>query len=161
MDSNDAEVVRTVGFIAGAVAEHGGYVHPDLVVNHHGSLLWLSAPRGTGRGPVPDRPAPDAPPLLEVPHRLHIPVTDLDWDPGLDHLAFRGDTGHLTDVQRSLLHAMVDLFNACDKVETVGTAYPQVALARDQELLKLISTLWNLYHLKPEFPTSCYMVPGL
>lgn len=154
MDSDDAEVVRTVGYIAAAVAEHGGYVHPDLVVNHHGSLLWLSAPRGADRHPAPDRPAPDAPPLLEVPHRLHIPVTDLDWDPDLDHLAFRGDTGHLTDVQRSLLNAMVDLFNACDKVVGVGTAYPQVALARDGELLQLVREARPHYSAQMQSPVD-------
>jgi hypothetical protein len=76
--------------------------------------------------------------MLRIPNRLHIPVTDLDWDTAADHLVHRRDTNHLSGPQRRILAAMIDLFNACDKVGRIGRAYPRVALSGDPELLDLI-----------------------
>lgn len=141
VDSDDPAVRRLLATIAETVVEHGGYVHPQLVVRHHGASLWLELPRTanphlTGDdGTVLDRPHPAAPPLLIIPDDLHIPVTDLDWIPSDSELAYRGSTDHLSIAQRTILDAMVALFNAVDKVSMIGQSYARHSLAADPELL--------------------------
>lgn len=142
--SDDPEVHRLVALIAETVTANGGMVHPELMVNHSGASLWLSLPRAANPHADDDldQPLPDAPTLLVIPNELHIPVTNLDWVPSDDHLAYRGSTEHLTEPQRTILDAMVELFNAIDKVRVIGQGYAQHALDDaddgDPELLSLI-----------------------
>lgn len=138
--SADPEVVRLVTLIADTVEANGGYVHPELVVNHDSGNLWLSLPRAANpfADQGLDRPHPEAPPVLVIPNELHIPVTNLDWEPSRERLAYRAGTEHLTAEQQTILDAMVALFNAVDKVRIVGRAYAQHSLDDDPELLALI-----------------------
>lgn len=126
--------------IAATVKSGGGYVHPELVVNHDGGNLWLSLPRSVNPfadEPL-DKPHPEAPPALIVPNALHVPVTNLDWAPSDEVLEYRADPGHLSPEQRTILDAMVALFNSVDKVRIVGRAYAQHSLDDDPELLALV-----------------------
>lgn len=143
--SDDPEVRRLVNLIAETVTANGGLIHPDLIVNHDGASLWISLPRAANphADDCLDKPQPDAPALLVIPNELHIPVTNLDWVPSDDHLAYRGSTEHLTEPQRTILDAMVALFNAIDKVRVIGQGYARHALDDDAddgdpELLALI-----------------------
>jgi len=141
VDSSDPEVRRLVGIIADCVTGSGGYIHPELVVHHHEGSLWTTLPRSANPhltdedGAALDRPHPDAAPLMIIPDEIHIPVTDLGWEPSDTRLRYRGSTEHLSEPQRTILAAMVDLFNAVDKVRLVGQAYPNQALQRDEALL--------------------------
>lgn len=138
--TSDPEVRRLVELIAATVESGGGYVHPELVVNHSGGNLWLSLPRTANpyADEELDRPHPEAPPALIVPNALHVPVTKLDWAPSDEVLEYRADASHLSTEQRTILDAMVALFNAVDKVRVVGRAYAQHSLSDDPELLTLI-----------------------
>lgn len=139
--SDNPEVVRLVTAIADEVTRAGGYVHPELVVNHSGGNLWLSLP--LQHNPYLelglDRPHPDAPPLLEVPAHLHIPVTDLDWVASDTELAFSAETAHLSTEQEAILTSMVQLFNTIDKVRIVGRSYARHSIEADPELGALIN----------------------
>lgn len=152
VDSDNPVVRQRVNLIAETVRGNGGYIHPELVVHQRGASLWMSLPRAANphlvdtAGEPLDAPHPDAPPLLIVPDELFIPVTDLDWEPHDEHLRYRGDTRHLNVAQRTILDAMVDLFNAVDKVRVIGQGYPLHALSRDPELLALIR------EARPAFP---------
>lgn len=138
--SEDPEVVRLVTLIGDTVRDNGGSIHPELVVNHEGASLWLSLPRTANpyAKEALDRPRADAPPLLEIPADLHIPVTDLDWVPSVEKLEYRRGTEHLSDAQRTILDAMVSLFNAVDKVRVVGRGYAMHSLTEDPELAHLV-----------------------
>ncbi len=140
--SDDPEVRRLVTLIADTVLANGGVINPDLVVHHEGASLWLSVPREASPYAVDglDKPHPDAPPALIIPNELHIPVTNLEWEPSDNRLAYRASTEHLTDPQRTILDAMVALFNAVDKVRIIGQGYAQHSLEDDPELLALIRT---------------------
>ncbi len=128
--SDNPEVRRLVTVIADAVAANGGMIHPELVVNHDGANLWISLPRSANpyADEHLDKPHSDASALLIIPNELHIPVTNLDWDASDDHLTYRATTDHLSDAQRTILDAMVALFNTVDKVRVIGQAYAQHAL---------------------------------
>lgn len=133
-----------VGTIADTVTTNGGYIHPDLTVHHRGAALWISLPRPAnphvviGDGGL-DKPHPDAPALLVVPDDLHVPVTDLDWEPHDTLLRYRADAGHLSEAQTVILDAMVNLFNTVDKVRQVGANYPLRALRQDRDLDDLVT----------------------
>lgn len=117
--------------IAATMQAAGGYIHPQLVVHHAGESLWLSLPRSANSGR-------DAPPLLEIPRAVHVPVDRADWPHDASVLRYDGDFAGMTASQARILGAMVDLFNACDKVRQVGRSYPAAALARDPQLLALV-----------------------
>lgn len=142
--SEDVNVQRLVTTIADTVTANGGYVHPELVVRHDGASLWLELPRAANPhlsgddGKALDKPHPDAAALLVIPNELHIPVSDLDWEPHDTRLRYRAQPEHLTAAQRTIVDAMVDLFNAVDKVRVIGQAYASHALEVDPELLALI-----------------------
>ena len=144
VDSDDLLVRDRINLIAQTVQSNGGYIHPELVVHQRGASLWMSLPRAVNPhlvkpdGEPLDAPHPDAAPLLIIPDDLFIPVTDLDWEPHDEYLRYRGETGHLSVAQRTILDAMVDLFNAVDKVRVIGQGYPLQALSQDPELLALI-----------------------
>jgi hypothetical protein len=140
VDSADPEVRGLLRDIATTVAVNGGRIHPALVVHHQGAHLWLSLPRSANpfAGQRLDRPAAEAPQVLEIPDELHIPVVAQDWDDDSEVLRYSGGEAALTKAQGKILHAMIDLFNACDKVRTIGQAYPAAVLHRDPELLALI-----------------------
>jgi hypothetical protein len=140
VDTADPEVRRLIRTIASTVESSGGFIHPDLVFHHDGPHLWVTLPREANpyvHVPL-DRPAPDAPPVLEIPDHVHIPIRQADWPDSSITLRYSGDYSGLNDLQRYLLDAMVDLFNACDKVRRVGRSYPLVAAADDPDLLELI-----------------------
>ncbi|TXH44835.1 MAG: hypothetical protein E6Q90_02675 [Actinobacteria bacterium] len=139
--SDNPEVVRLVTLIADEVVGAGGYVHPELVVNHEGGSLWLSLPREHNPHLTPrlDRPHPEAPPMLVVPGRLHIPVTNLAWVASDTELAYTADTAHLTSGQQAILDAMVSLFNTIDKVRIVGRSYARHSIGEDPELSALVA----------------------
>ena len=154
MTSEDPNVHRLVTLIADTVTAEGGYVHPELIVRHDGASLWLELPRalnphlvGADGKPL-DKPHPDAAPLLVVPNGLHIPVSDLDWEPHDTRLRYRAQAEHLSSAQRTILDAMVELFNTLDKVRVIGQAYAPHALENDPELFALIRAA------RPEFGTD-------
>lgn len=144
VNSDNSDVRRLVTLIAQTVVAEGGFVHPELVVRHEGASLWLELPRGLNPyaigpdGQPLDEPHPEAAPLLVVPDALHIPVSDLDWEPHDSELRYRANTDHLSAAQRTILDAMVELFNTIDKVRVIGQSYAIHALADDPELLALI-----------------------
>ncbi len=160
---SDSSAVRDlVEVIATTVRDHGGYVHPDLVVHHEGANLWLALPRSANPYVTDDqglplaRPHAQADPLLIVPDALHIPVTDLDWEPHDRVLRYRASAEHLSQAQRTILDAMVALFNAVDKVSVIGQTYAVHALSDDPELLA------KLEQARPHFlPGAAYgPMPG-
>ena len=126
--------------MADTVLAGGGTIHSELVVNHEGPSLWLSLPRGANpyADEAIDAPHPNAPPILIIPHGLHIPVTNLDWAPSDTELAYRAGTEHLSDAQRTILDSMVALFNTLDKVRIIGRGHAQHSVRSDPELLALI-----------------------
>jgi hypothetical protein len=143
VDSSNPVVRDRVEAIARVVTEHGGFVHPELVIHHHQSSLWMSLPRSanphySAKTGLLDRPHATADPLLLVPDELHVPVSDLDWEPHDSVLRYRAETSHLTNAQQVILDAMVDLFNAVDKVRQIGANYPVLATKKDPTLHDLI-----------------------
>lgn len=155
VDSDNPEVVRLVTVIADEVVRGGGYIHPELVVNNDGGNLWLSLPHDADPYLEAglDRPHPEAPELLVVPAELHIPVTNLGWVASDTRLAYSADASHLSPAQRTILDAMVDLFNTVDKVRLVGRSYAQHSLAADAELAELVSEArpgWDTRATTPE-----------
>ena len=140
IQSSSRTVVTSLRTIEATVRDAGATIHPALTVNHEGSQLWLSLPREENRfaGEAQDRPHADSAEVLRVPTALNVPVTHLDWEAPGGFLEYSGDTERLSAAQRTILDAMVDLFNACDKVRLVGEQYPQAMLAADSELSALI-----------------------
>jgi hypothetical protein len=105
VDSSNPVVRDRVEAIARVVTEHGGFVHPELVIHHHQSSLWMSLPRSanphySAKTGLLDRPHATADPLLLVPDELHVPVSDLDWEPHDSVLRYRAETSHLTNAQQ-------------------------------------------------------------
>lgn len=76
--------------------------------------------------------------MLIIPDELHIPVTNLEWIPSDTKLAYSSSTEHLSVDQRTILDAMISLFNALDKVRVIGLAHARHSLNADPELLALI-----------------------
>lgn len=143
VDSSNPIVRDRVETIARVVTEHGGFVHPELVIHQRQASLWMSLPRSanphySAKTGLLDRPHATAEPLLLVPDELHVPVSDLDWEPHDSVLRYRAETSHLTNAQQVILDAMVDLFNAVDKVRQIGANYPVLATKEDPALHELI-----------------------
>ena len=136
IDTTDPVVRRAVGAVVDTVLAQGGSAHPELTVRHRGNHLWLELPRSANPFAANglDRPDRTAPEILRVPTALNVPVTSLEWTAPDGRLHYTGDTGGHSAAQLTILDAMVDLFNACDKVRSVGQRYPRVLLQDDSEL---------------------------
>lgn len=127
IDSSDPSVIQLLEQIAGIVREHGGDIHPDLIIHHRAERLWLSCPAKSQDGT-----------LLRIPEALFVPVTGLRWRGDGGMLSYSGDTTALSAVQRQLLESMVALYNATGKVEQVAARFPCNRLEHDPELLALL-----------------------
>lgn len=113
-----------IEFIARTVLEHGGLIHPDLRITQQDERLWISC------GGAADGSA-----LLVVPDELFIPVTHLEWSGENGVLRYAGDTSRLSPIQQELLDAMVEVYNATDKIPQVAEHFPAQLLPGDPELL--------------------------
>lgn len=125
--STDPLVRQCLNDIADAVRSHGGDIHAELIINHHGERLWISCP-----AEFRDET------LLRIPQDLFIPVSALQWTDTDGVLAFAGDTAALTPVHRRLLDAMLRLYNATDKINRIAAQFPDRLLRHDPELLALV-----------------------
>jgi hypothetical protein len=125
--SNDAIVRQCLETIAQTVLENGGEIHTGLTINHKAERLWLScAAEFTGET------------LLRIPNALFIPVSHLAWNGDDDVLAYSGDTSILSSPQRIMLDAIVELYNATDKINRVAANFPDSLFRNDTALHTLI-----------------------
>ncbi len=124
IQSENQLVQQQLKFIAKTVVEHGGTIHPELTITHQTERLWISCSAEV-----------DGSALLIIPDELFIPVTHLEWTGENGVLSYTGNVSLLSPVQKSLLDAMVLVYNATNKINSVAKSLPAQQLPNDQELL--------------------------
>ena len=67
--------------------------------------------------------------LLRIPDALFIPVSQLTWPDNDGVLGYTGDVQCLSHVQHHMLDAMVELYNATDKINKLPARFPDACFA--------------------------------
>ncbi len=146
IQSENQLVQKQLKFIAKTVVEHGGTIHPELTITHQTERLWISCSAEV-----------DGSALLIIPDELFIPVTHLEWTGENGVLSYSGDNSQLTQVQQSLLDAMVDLYNATDKIALVAVRLPAQLLPTDPELLAWLMDARPAFELPKTSPARQFI----
>lgn len=127
IESDDPIVRQCLESIAQNVLANGGEIHRNLCIHHEGPRLWISCQR-----------AFDGETLLRIPDALFIPVSQLQWHDQQGVLSYTGDVALLSQIQRHMLDAMVQLYNATDKIQRIASCFPDALLRTDPALLALV-----------------------
>jgi hypothetical protein len=146
IETDDLIVRRCLETQALAIRAHGGFIHPELAVRHRGDSLSIIC-----------RASAEPTPLLDIPHGLFVPITDLHWRNDGGVLQYSGDTNSLSAVQHTLLDTMVTLFNQTEKIERYGLQLPALLLAEDSGLSDWVGKAGAGYQPSKESPAQHFI----
>jgi hypothetical protein len=104
IDSDHREAEVLLGEIGRIVSAHGGSWHPQMRCEIRQGGMRILADAGA-QGP-----------LITIPTELLVPVDGARWSDGGDRIQVDAPPTDLTPVQLELLHLLVALYNATDKL---------------------------------------------
>lgn len=131
--SDNVAVGAIVRDIATLVVQSGGWIHRHLgVVEHEGHLTLATL------GGDDDE---DGEPFIALPEEVLIPSGALEWDDAAPDLSLAAEPGHLTALQRDLLHLHIALWNATGKREMFRAVHPKATVLGDDALRDAIRRL--------------------
>ena len=144
--SDNQIVQQQLEFIANTVIEHGGTIHPELIITHQAERLWISCSADV-----------DGSALLIIPDELFIPVTHLEWTSENGVLSYSGDNSSLSALQQTLLNAMVSLYNTTGKIQLVAERFPAQLFLADAELFAWLKEARPEFMLPKESPARQFI----
>lgn len=112
------------------VVDHGGYLHPGLVLHQQGGDLWASADPGL------EGDADEV--LIRVPMALLIPAAGLEWRESPELEVGQG-IDRLSAPQREALAAMLVLYRCTGKLSWARQNLPSVVLDGEDDMSRLLS----------------------
>lgn len=128
------------------VLDHGGYLHPEMVVHQSNDQLWISCKKGT-----------EGEALLSIPNALFIPATQLKWQFSNGTLSYSEFTPSLSKEQQILLDEMVQIYNLTHKVATHQNYSLSSLLANNEPLHSWLTSSWTEYALANSNPALDFL----